>query len=174
MLRVRQIRSYAVPRYPAGGFEPWRQPAGVAMFKRSASSAALLLLLESCGETGTTGPPPVRPDFLTENEARAAISQVFTTNGIDLTANAPFEVVTAPGDTTTLALDGYNDSLRIGYEYLADADNDSFTAAVIAKMDSATADAGPYVKITEEIVDADSLARIMQNFIDTLKAHGAI
>jgi len=174
MLRVRQIRAYAVPRYPKGRFEPWRQPTGVAMLKRGASSAVLLFLLDSCGETGTTGPPPVRPDFLTENEARVAINQVFTNNGIQLTADVPLDVVVAPDDTVTVSLDGYNDSLKVGYEYLAGADLDTFTTSVIAKMDSATADAGPYVKITEEIVEEGALTQIMQNFIDTLKAHGAI
>jgi hypothetical protein len=143
------------------------------MLKQGASTAALLLLLESCDDKGVGG-VPVRPDFLTESEARAAITHVFANNGIALTADAPFEVVTAPGDTTTLPLDGYNDSLRVGYEYLANTDMVTFTASVRAKMDSATADTGPYVKITEGIVDADSLGRIMQNFIDTLKAHGAI
>jgi hypothetical protein len=173
MLRVRQIRSYAVPRYPEGRFEPWKQSAGVAILKQGASTAALLLLLESCDDKGVSG-VPARPDFLTESEARAAITHVFTSNGIALTADAPFEVVTAPGDTTTLPLDGYNDSLKVGYEYLAGTDAVTFTTAILAKIDSTTADAGPYVKITEEMVDADSLGRIMQNFIDTLKAHGAI
>lgn len=186
MLRIRQVGSYAIPRYPQVVFKPWRRPAGLALAAKGAASAALLILLESCdggtgvtgatGGTGVTGPPPMPPDFLTENEARVIITNVFTENGITLTPDVALSIIGSNGDTAGVVLDGYNNSLRVGYEYVCYNDEASFTDELIAQLEVDAAGSGPYIKATGRYAEkrADDLEQLMQAFIDTLKAHGKI
>jgi hypothetical protein len=179
MLRINRVGSYAIPRYPQGVFKPWREPAAVTLMKRGVVSAALLAILESCDEdggggTGITGPPPLVPQFLTENEARVIITNVFTDNGITLTPDVTLSIAGSHGDTTEVVLDGYNDSLRVGYEYVTPSDKVSFTSEVIARIRADATDSGPYITITGQQNYAGYLEFLMQEFIDTLKAHGKI
>jgi hypothetical protein len=172
MLKIKRIRSYRIPRYPAGQFEPWKQPAGVAMVKRGVSSAALLLLLDSCIGAGLHGKPIIV--WITEADARAAIDSVFARNGIQLAPDVPHDVVLSSKKSAHVVLDGYNDSLSVGYEWVTAADRKSFSDKVWNQLDSDAANSGPYVKAVRETTSPDQLARIMQDFIDTLKAHGTI
>jgi len=177
MLRIKRVVLYSVPKYPREVFKPWREPAAVTVMKRGAVSAALLAILESCDEgVGVTGPPPVPPDLMTENEARAVITNVFTDNGITLTPDVTLSIIGNHSDTTDVVLDGYNDSLRVGYEYVTGTDVSSFTEDLIAQLDADAANSGPYIKATTAVRDdqASRLERTMQAFIDTLKAHGKI
>jgi len=180
MLRIERVGSYSIARYPREVFKPWRRPIGLAWAAKGTVSAALLLLLESCdqiggdGGTGMTGPPPMAPDFLTENEARTIITNVFTGNGIHLTPDVTLSIVGSHGDTTDVVLDGYSNSLRIGYEYRTGADASSFTDELIAQLDADAAGSGPYIKAVHPEFSAGVLEFIMQSFIDTLKAHGKI
>jgi len=159
----------------------------LALAAKGTVSAALLVLLESCdvgigitgdtGGTGVTGPPPVRPDFLTEHEARVIITNVFARNGITLAPDVALSLIDSQGDTTRVTLDGYNDSLRVGYEYAyEDEDLDTFTHNLIAQIDADAAGPGPYIKATYPYEErhAHDLELLMEAFIDTLKAHGKI
>jgi hypothetical protein len=172
MLKIKRVRSYDVPRYPARKFEPWKQPAGVAMFKRGVSSAALLLLIDSCITGCMKGVP--NWEYVTEGDARAAINRVFADNGIQLTADVPLDVVLSPEDTVRVVLDGYNDSLRVGYECVTEGDRESFNVKVWRHLDSDAADAGPYVNILWGANELNAIVQITQDFIDSLKAQGAI
>jgi len=181
VLRIRQVGTYSVPRYPREVFKPWREPATLTLMKRGAVSAALLAILESCDQSGGIAdgrdprggiPPPYPP--LTENQARTIIMNVFADNGITLTPDVGISIVGSHGDTTDVVLDGYNDSLRVGYEYVTPSDEAGFTSEVMAQIDADAAGSGPYIKATEMSLSADYLEYLMQAFIDTLKAHGKI
>jgi len=143
----------------------------------------MMLLLEACeenGGSGSTGPPPLVPDYVTEAEARAAIKQVFADNGVSLVEDFKLRFELSPGDSVDLELDGYNDSLRVGYEYLFGDDYTVFTPGVIGAVDSAASDSGPYIKTVDEIYkdqhpDYEAyLDNLMQEFVDSLKANGVI
>ena len=112
--------------------------------------------------------------MLTENEARAVITNVFTGNGIQLTPDVTISIVGSHGGTTDVVLDGYNDSLRVGYEYVSPSDAASFTSEVIARINADAAGSGPYIKTEAQQFGADELEYLTQAFIDTLKAHGNI
>ena len=81
-------------------------------------------------------------------------------------------------DSTVLYIDGYNDSLRVGYEYIADKDRDDFTYDVVDALADSTEADGPYIKTVNEVIDhsssQDHLELTVESFIDTLKAHGVI
>ncbi len=184
MLRIRQVASYSVPKYPRETFRPWRESAVLTHVRRGAATAALLAILESCdGDKGlwpdggqTAGVPRPFP-FLTEYEAYVIVTNVFADNRITLTPDVTLSVIGSDGDTTDVVLDGYNDSLRVGYEYVyGDDDLDTFSHVLIAQLDADAAGPGPYIKATYpcEKRRAHDLEQLMQAFIDTLKAHGKI
>ena len=113
---------------------------------------------------------------MTESEARAIVDQVFASNGISLTHDVDLSIEVHPSDTAVLCVDGFNDSLRVGYEYLEYPDHQTFTPEVRAALDSLTSDSGPYVK-TIEFTPAEQAAlleAVAQEFIDSLRANGAI
>ena len=73
MLEIRQVDRYTITRYPKGAyFQPSPSLPGI-LLKKGAISLVLLTLIEACEKAGGSGPPPVEPDMITENEARQAI-----------------------------------------------------------------------------------------------------
>jgi len=150
------------------------------LLRDSAIVAGMVLLVESCSGGGTTGPPPVLPDMVTETEARSVVNRVLQNNGITWQNDAPLSLSFGVGDTVHLVVDGYNDSLRVGYEYVTRNDNATFTPRVMAALDSAAKAQGPYIEVIDEIDRREHfdyqqlLERSMQQFLDTLKAHGVI
>lgn len=178
MLEIRRLRRYRIAKYPRVNYQPRRQHPAVAITRQGLLSALLLALIDSCNGSGVTGPPPVVPDLVTENEAREIIEQVFSGNSIQLTPDFNLRIVRAEGDTLDLTLDGYSDSLRVGYEYVAQSDYDIFTSAATHSLDSLTAGSGPYIEPIQEALKYDDyvqqLEATVQEFIDSLKASGAI
>jgi len=121
------------------------------------------------------------------------IDSVFAANGIQLKADVPYDVLIPAGipfvqvDTVRVTLDGYNDALKVGYEFIGTPEDFEefhcvgsresmfeYNSRVIDGVDSATAHLGPHVKVANRWGTPAGLARTMQDFIDTLKAHGAI
>ena len=113
----------------------------------------------------------------TEVEARAVIKRVFTENGIVLKDDVAMDVSTAQGVTRSVVLDGYNDSLRVGYEYLVDKTDTEFDSSVCDALDSVFAENGPFVEVIDQ-ANYDNreelLTNTVQEFLDTLKARGII
>ena len=74
----------------------------------------------------------------------------------------------------------YNNSPRIGYEYTIYDDYATFTPQVTAALDSLSKAQGPYIEVIDEINRHEHsnyeqfLENSMQQFIDTLRAHGVI
>jgi hypothetical protein len=115
------------------------------------------------------------PVPISESDARAAMAPVFERNGVTLVEDVTVPVEVA-GDTVDLTVDGYNDSLQVGYEYVAAADRTEFSYDVFGVLDSLLSDGGPYIKAVEFIEEgqeewADTL---MQEFVDSLRAQGVI
>jgi len=178
MLRIKKVKKYTVAQYPQGIYRVKPDSPAQALWKGSVSSAVMLAILESCDGVGTTGPPPVLPEMVTENEARNVIERVFDNNDIDLQEDVDYLFRYGINDSTQLDLDGYNDSLNVGYEYIAGADSGTFTPEVINALDSAQSDSGPYVKTVDEFERSPDfetyLENLIQEFIDTLKVQGII
>ena len=179
MLEIRRVRRYRKARYPRGRYVEYTPPLPASLVKRGAVSLFALAAIESLGcDTGSTGPPPVWPGFVTENEARQVIEQVFAENGVQLERDLPLMLHLAADDSVALDLDGYNPSLRVGYEYVLGEDWQTFTLQVQNALDSLASEDGPYVKPVEAIEQVEDYSSILratvQEFIDTLKAHGII
>lgn len=179
MLEIRRVTRYRKARYPRGRYSVYTPPLPESFVKRGAVSLFALAAIESLGcDTGTTGPPPVWPGFVTEEGARQVIEQVFADNGIQLERDLPFILHLAADDSVELSLDGFNDSLRVGYEYILEEDWQTFTDQVSDVLDSLANETGPYVKPVPATTRFDDSATYLratvQEFIDTLKAHGII
>ena len=184
MLRIKQIKSYKLPRYPQGLYykppdcHPWKITGSIT------SVAMLALVLSSCKSVppgGVVGPPPMPPDMVTEREARTIIEQVFSRNGIELEADVPFTFSIGAQDPIDLSLDGYNKDLNVGYEYKYGYDDyESFTIEVTAELGKASGPDGngPYIKIIDEEIAheeaAVNLENTIQDFIDDLRSRGII
>ncbi len=178
MLRIRTVKRYSLPRYPGGMYYPKPEAKSMRIVRGSLAATLMATLLDSCDCFGTIGPPPLPPAMVTENEARTVIDRVFTRNGIVLEHDKALSFHFPPGDSTVLNLDGYNDSLKIGYEYIYQQDNESFTSQITHALDSAARDStGPYIEAVASIPKYSDyttfLDSLMQQFIDTLKAQGA-
>ncbi|MFH0778018.1 MAG: hypothetical protein V2A71_05230 [Candidatus Eisenbacteria bacterium] len=179
MLRIQQIRRYRVARYPRGSYSNKTPSSPKMILEGGAISLAMLALLQSCECTGTTGPPPVRPDLVTENEARQIIERVFTNRGLGMERDVPLVLRHGQGDSTELILDGFNDSLKVGYEYIYAAQDTSFTADVRQALeDSLAAERAPFVKVMDSTYKYSGyqqlLEQAVEEFLDTLQAHGII
>ncbi|MDI6739956.1 MAG: hypothetical protein QME74_06290 [Candidatus Edwardsbacteria bacterium] len=175
MLQIKRIAKYKAPRYPRGIYHRRRAHGAVSLAKGGAASLAMLLLLEACSKKplGTTGPPPVMPDLLTENEARAVVNQVFANNQVGLQSDHDCVLKYSSGDSAVLNLDGFNDSLKVGYEYICgDSDQASLSPRVTQALDSARHHGGPYVRWSYQTDDGNYLKSRIQSFIDSLRSEG--
>jgi hypothetical protein len=181
VLRIRRVKRYRIARYPRGRYSDYTPPLPESLFKRGAISLFALTVLEtlSCDSgNGVTGPPPLPPKLVTENEARPIIEQVFADNGVQLERDLPLILHLAADDSVTLDVDGFNPSLRVGYEYVFEQDSKTFTPRVVEVLDSLVNESGPYIKPVDSIYKegdySAALRATVQEFIDTLKAHGVI
>ena len=183
MLKIRRIKRYRTAKYPRRKYAQNKPGPAGDLLKRGGVSLVMLSLIEALGcdnnggGIGVTGPPPIVPDTVTENEARQIITQVFTSEGIVLNEDYRLAFQPSEPDSTVLWVDGYNDSLRVGYEYVYGSDHNTFGPVLNALADSAEA-SGPYIKTVSEYLDnppaLENLELEIEAFIDTLKAHGVI
>jgi hypothetical protein len=178
MLKVKQVRKYSLAKYPQGNYQEPPEHLLPEILKDSAMIASMMLLLESCSGTTTGVPNP--PEMVTETEARSVVNRVLQDNVITWRSDVQLAIGLGGSDTVRLVVDSYNDSVRVGYEYVTDDDYASFTPRVTAVLDSVANAQGPYIKVIDEIERREHsdyeqlLERSMQQFLDTLKAHGVI
>ena len=179
MLRVRRMKRYRKARYPRGRFRA-RRRRSVGSGRAGGVTAALLMSLTEACDTGVgvTGPPPVMPQMVTENEARQAILQVFAENGILLEEDFPV-VFRWAQDSLAFDADGFNDSLQVGFEYV-DPDGEAvrFSSDARAAISDAASGDGPYVDLLGPMpMDQQGIPTLqaeIQAFIDGLKSQGII
>ncbi len=180
MLEIRRVNRYQTALYPIGRYVKNVPPLPESLIKRGAVSLLALAVLEtlSCDNgVGTTGPPPVFPEMITENEARQVIEQVFADSGIQMERDLRLIVHLAGNDSLELDLDGYNDSLHVGYEYIYEReDRESFNQRARQALDSLLYEKGPYIEPFDQWPKGyeSDLRMEVEAFIDTLKAHGII
>ena len=178
MLKVKQVRKYSFAKYPPGNYQEPPEYLLPEFLKDSALAAAMMLLVESCGTT--TGGIPNAPEMVTETEARSIVNRVLQNNGVAWQNDVPLTLSFGSGDTVHLVVDSYNDSLRVGYEYATSNDCATFTPRVSAALDSAARAQGPYIEVIDEMNRHEHsdyeqfLETSMQQFLDTLRAHGVI
>lgn len=179
-LEIRRLTRYTLAKYPRKQYSEKTPVLAESLIKRGAVSLVMLALLESsaCDETGTTGPPPVMPKLVTENEARQIITQAFGTHGIDFREDVGLTVHSGRNDSTRLTVDGFKSSLGVGYEYISGLDGVEFTPVVRDALDSLLDEQGPYIKSIDAVETRQDYETILREavdeFIDTLKAHGIL
>ena len=151
MLKIKQVGNYKIAKYPKGIYRRRPKPEAVHLLRTGALSASVILTIEACfgGGTATGGLPTIEP--MTEMAARNAIVPIFASNGIVLTEDVTLPVEIAAGDTVALELDGYNDSLQIGYEYVTSGDRASFTHEARAALDSLVGEGDPTSKCSSSL-----------------------
>ncbi|MBI4720717.1 MAG: hypothetical protein HY770_05775 [Chitinivibrionia bacterium] len=182
MLTIRRVNRYRSARYPAGRWVKCEPRLPESLVRRGAASLFALAVLEtlSCdNRNGVVGPPPLPPELVTENEARLVIEQVFEDNGIPMERDVLLMLRLAGGDSVGIELDGFNDSLRVGYEYISyPEDRGEFNWHVRETLDSLFSEDGPYIKGIDTWGKYDGFESILrleiEAFIDTLKSHGII
>lgn len=174
MLKIEQVERYTIARYPAHG--RYRAASSLCgnLMKGGAASLVMLAILESCDGFGTTGPPPVPPEMITENEARQVIERVFSDSSITMTNDVPYMVHFSNGDSAGVTLDGFNNSLQVGYEYLTEDDFIEYTVEVRRALDSLMNENGPYIEAVGETRWEEHIEGQIEAFIDMLKANGVI
>jgi len=177
MLQIKRIIRYDLPRYPRCGQYVCPPRSSGAFVRDAAALLALAALLDACDERPLGG-VPVPPRYVSEIDARQIMNQVFADRDITLDSS---QVVTIPigvHDTLTLNVDGFNDSLQVGYEYILWDDQEQFTPDVSRTLDSLNLAATPHILTVDAELDKAGaeahLQLVVQEFLDSLAAQGVI
>ena len=181
-IEIKQVRSYTRAKYPRITYRESRRIYQGNLLIAGMTSAALLALLGSaCLEQadtrpGLVGPPPMPPNYITENEARSVINEAFARNGIALDADVPLDFLRDNKDRVILNLDGFNSKLNIGYEYIFADDAATFTPEVITDLEKAysTRETGPFVITVSPPRSPEELESLIQEFIASLRSKGIL
>jgi hypothetical protein len=176
MLQIKQIARYELPKYPRGGEYIHPPRTSAALLRDAAVLIAVATVLDSCV-------PPLMgklalPKYVTELDARQAIGEVFATQGVKLKPDRTVAVRFGQSDSLVLSIDGFNDSLQVGYEYVSVDDRAMFTPGVCARLDSLNRSASPHILTVDAEVQQDGaeahLRQVVETFLDSLKAQGVI
>jgi len=179
MLEIHRVNRYQTALYPAGRYVKNVPALPESLVKRGAISLLALAVLETLSCETRTGVAGILrpPDMVTENEARQVIEQVFADSGVQMERDLRLIVHLAGNDSVELDLDGFNDSLQVGYEYIYDReDRESFNQRARQALDSLLYEKGPYIEPFDQWPKGyeSDLRMEVEAFIDTLKAHGII
>lgn len=183
MLKIKKIRKYTVAKYPREIYCQKPYSFGNKLLKGGLTSTFILALLGSVAPepVGAAGPPPMKLDMVTENEARAAIEGVFARNNINLKHNVKYLLKYDMDRQVELEIDGYNDSLKVGYEYISrgqEKDSIVFTKDILTVIENKKKDSGPYIEVIQPLYERPNyqadLENLIQEFINDLKARGII
>jgi hypothetical protein len=138
---------------------------------------ALAALLDACDEQPLGG-MPVPPKYVSEVDARQIINQVFIDRDITLDSSQIVSIPMGAHDTLILNVDGFNDSLKVGYEYILWDDQEQFTPAVSRTLDSLSDSATPHILTVDAELDKAGaeahLQTIVREFLDSLAEQGLI
>ncbi len=177
-MKIRSMSKYSVPRYPRGVYYSKPGVLPKELTRAGALSVIAALVLQSCDGKGTqiAGVPAISP--ISEQVAQGVINGVFDRNGIDLDHDVLVRFERAAGDTVDLVVDGYNDSLAVGYEYLIGLDYSTFDHQVVAVLEDSALAKEPHITPIHN-VDVNgpwqqTLETATQQFIDSLIARGVI
>jgi len=182
-MKIRKVRRYRRARYPRGTWRRRQKDPVSQTAKGGLTSLLLMALTDACDVPGlgATGPPPVMPEMVTEHEARQIINQVFVDNGVTLQEDFPL-VFRWAQDSIVFDVDGYNEELEVGYEYLNPdySDHQYFSQEAVTALNEARDGDGPHIEIVEPgdyyampKSEAEIEAQI-RAFIEKLKGMGII
>jgi hypothetical protein len=172
MLKIKQPKKYNIPIYPAGAYYENTGKNIDNFIKKAAASTALITALEGCDCLGTTGPPPVMPTMVTENEAKPIIDSVFASQGYNLDSNILIDV---PSSDLKITIDGYDSAQHVGYEYLWETNFDENRDSVQHSFSKQTEEKILFMEPVEKIgVYKDSIIKEVNDFIELIKANGFI
>jgi hypothetical protein len=172
MLTVRKVDNYSIPKYPTGLYfdKPGNRKEG--FLRAAAVSSALLAALESSQCIGCTGPPPIQPAMVTENEARGIIDSVFSTNKYNLLHDQSINV---PDSAAHVSLDGYDSVRHMGYEYITDADLSEYSASIRKRFAESSREKVLFVEEKKSESEYHTqIVKEVNDFIAIIRASGAI
>ncbi|MBK7142756.1 MAG: hypothetical protein IPH75_11825 [bacterium] len=150
------------------------------MARNAVAIAALATLLESC--IPIAGKLPA-PPMLSEVDARATIVKAFASQNIALTPDQQLAIPLGSDDVAIVTADGYNDQLRIGFEYITSEDRHEFTEQVRQSIDKSnlegpqhilTINAQPGCLNTQDNSTEVHLRQVVNDFLASLRAQGVI
>lgn len=171
MLQIKQVKRYGAAQYPRGSY--YRRPDRTALpyVRRGLAATGVVVSLQMTGCLfPMPGAMPVRS--LSEADARPVIVRTFARQGISLTNDVLFII-----QGKQLAVDGYNDSLKVGYEYVSAEDQNSFTSEIIKELAGTRYGVGPHIEILEPAparMPQSELELAVLQFVDSLRAVGVI
>jgi hypothetical protein len=136
----------------------------------------ILLIMPGCNDDDAIQKPKP-PEYVSEADAREVIIQAFADNNISLETDFPMQINIPVIGNITAIVDGFNDSLNVGYEYVNITEVYDMACPSNA-FDSMAAADGPFIRMISPrltMVEYQGLFRnIIQNFIDSLKVRGII
>ncbi len=177
-MKIKRLRRYTRAKYPRGTYRRSRKSPVGQTAKGGLISLLIVALTEACDGVGVTGPPPVIPEMVTENEARQVINQVFLENAVALQQDFPLVFKWAQG-SLAFDVDGFNETLGVGFEYVnPDGESPSLSQEFRTALDAAEEDDGPYIEIVESAVWEPNYGAAMElqilAFIEKLRGMGII
>jgi hypothetical protein len=180
MMRIKRIRRYKRAKYPKGRYRRRKRSVVGSAAQGSLSSLLIMALTEACEGTGVgvTGPPPIMPEMVTENEARQVINRVFLDNGVSLQQDFPLVFKWAQ-DSLAFSVDGFNPTLNVGYEYVnPEGESPSLSQDFRTALEAAGNADGPFIEaVGPTVKDLNyeaALENEVLNFIQKLKGLGII
>jgi hypothetical protein len=117
---------------------------------------------------------PVPPDMITEDSARTIINKVFSESGIDMKADVEHLLIFDENDSLKVNLDGYNDSLKVGYEFMNWAEDTVIINKEHTKMASADNSNIKLLHKCQIEIAEEEFEQTISDFIDSLKFVGNI
>jgi len=173
MLEIKPQKNYKVAKYLIGKYQVTNRNVSNALIKKGLIPLSFAAIMELCVPIACMGVTDF-PDVVPENEARLVINKIFADNDINLIEDYRY-ILNYNNNNLEYDLDGYNDSLNIGYEYLSrdDSSND-----FVEYIDSIGIENEPHLKLIYPEFKDDSyeqrLEAITQQFLDSLKQLGII
>lgn len=176
MLKIKKVDKYNIPKYPQEVYKVYPDFISLSTPRNVLAIAVMTLILDACSDTNlrpTAGIPDT--EIVTESNARSIIDKVFNQNGIELTHDMDVKLEITPNDSAVVNVDGFNDSLQVGYEYMIEEDYTSIDSKVRTALDSLLNESeGPFIKTIDATEYEFGLESLTQEFIDALKANGVI
>jgi hypothetical protein len=177
-MKIKRLRRYNRAKYPRGTYRRRQKNQVSQTAKGGLTSLLIMALTDACEGVGVTGPPPVMPEMVTENEARQVIGQVFLDHGVVLQQDFPL-VFRWAQDSLAFVVDGFNEGLAVGFEYVnPEGETPSFSDGFRTALDAAEEDGGPYIEIVDPAFRDPGFEVVLEQqilaFIERLKGLGII
>jgi hypothetical protein len=115
---VRNLDDYQKAHYPVLDYTYYDQLIAKLLLHHGLLPASVASLLSTVFCGGLTS-----PEMLDEQKARTIIEKVFNDNSVTFEADVPFTIQTSDTSTCEFQLDGYNQQLKIGYEFFEYSDD---------------------------------------------------